>query len=265
MKSINDIDLKSKIRSELIEEQYNLKCDKCKNIYSYHKFRKSDGTIQEIRNGCECEFIERGKQSRSQHKANQKRLNIEKVFKQSMMNDDLLKAEFDNYKPTNKNLLEAKQILQKYAANFKPDKPKSLLLQGSYGIGKSHLAMSVVREVKKKGYTALFLDVTELVKAYRNTYNKNVSMTEKELDQMIRDVDLLVIDDYGTTVNDYGNEKLFSLTDMRTGKSNIITTNREALELSNNDDKAKRFSRLMKNTQIIKMHGTDYRLKDFKA
>lgn len=90
-------------------------------------------------------------------------------------------------------------------------------------------------------------------------------MTEKELDQMIRDVDLLVIDDYGTTVNDYGNEKLFSLTDMRTGKSNIITTNREALELSNNDDKAKRFSRLMKNTQIIKMHGTDYRLKDFKS
>ena len=41
--------------------------------------------------------------------------------------------------------------------------------------------MSVVREVKKKGYTALFLDVTELVKAYRNTYNKNVAMTEKEL------------------------------------------------------------------------------------
>jgi len=30
LKSINDIDLKSKMRSELIEEQYNLKCDKCK-------------------------------------------------------------------------------------------------------------------------------------------------------------------------------------------------------------------------------------------
>ena len=26
---------------------------------------------------------------------------------------------------------------------------------------------------------------------------------------MIRDVDLLVIDDYGTTVNDYGNENYF--------------------------------------------------------
>ena len=38
--------------------------------------------------------------------------------------------------------------------------------------------MSVVRS-QKKGYTALFLDVTELVKAYRNTYNKNVAMTEK--------------------------------------------------------------------------------------
>ena len=37
---------------------------------------------------------------------------------------------------------------------------------------------------------------------------------------------------------------------MRTGKSNIITTNREALELSNNDDKAKRFSRLMKTHKL---------------
>lgn len=51
---------------------------------------------------------------------------------------------------------------------------------------------------------------------------------------------------------------------MRTGKSNIITTNREALELSNNDDKAKDLVVWWKHTNY-KMHGTDYRLKDFKS
>ncbi|MGX8004526.1 hypothetical protein ACWTWI_06470 [Staphylococcus hominis] len=43
-----------------------------------------------------------------------------------------------------------------------------------HGIGKSHLAMSIVKEVKKKGYTALFIDVTELITAYRDACYKNI-------------------------------------------------------------------------------------------
>ena len=125
--------------------------------------------------------------------------------------------------------------------------------------------MSVVREVKKKGYTALFIDVSELVTAYRDTYNKKSETTEKQLDQLIKNVDLLVIDDYGTALSQYGISKMFSVANLRTGKNNIITSNNEASELAKTKDMAKIFSRLMKNTEVIKMRGNDYRLKDFKS
>ena len=36
--------------------------------------------------------------------------------------------------------------------------------------------MSIVKEVKKKGYTALFIDVTELITAYRDTYTKHQTL-----------------------------------------------------------------------------------------
>lgn len=260
MKTLTDI-LKSKLRNNVVDEQLDLKCERCGNRYDYYKFDNG----QEERIGCDCYMIEKAKESTQNYKAKQKRISIENVFKQSLTNDDLLNAEFDNYKPTNAELLEAKQTIQKYAANFNTDNPQSLLLQGSFGIGKSHLAMSVVREVKKKGYTALFIDVTELITAYRDTYNKKSDVTEKELDQLIKDVDLFVIDDYGTSLTPYGISKMFGVANLRTGKNNIITTNNEASELATTKDMAKIFSRLMKNTKVIKMHGADYRLKDFKA
>ncbi|MCG2102885.1 ATP-binding protein [Staphylococcus epidermidis] len=261
MKSILDIDLKSKMRKKIVKEQLDLKCDRCGNRYDYYQFE--DGT--EFRYGCDCEAIRMAKESTNNYKAKRQRDSIESVFKQSLTNDDLLEANFDNYKPPNNELLEAKQTIQKYAANFSRDKPKSLFLQGSFGIGKSHLAMSVVREVKKKGYTALFIDVSELVTAYRDTYNKKSETTEKQLDQLIKNVDLLVIDDYGTALSQYGISKMFSVANLRTGKNNIITSNNEASELAKTKDMAKIFSRLMKNTEVIKMRGNDYRLKDFKS
>ncbi|MBI5973418.1 ATP-binding protein [Staphylococcus caledonicus] len=261
MKNITEINLNTKLRSGIVDKQLDLKCEKCGNRYDYYKFDNG----QEERIGCDCYMIDKAKESTHNYKAKQKRLSIENVFNQSMTNDDLLNAKFDNYKPTNNNLLEAKQIIQRYTANFNLDNPRSLLLEGSFGIGKSHLAMSVVREVKKKGFTALFIDVSELVTAYRDTYNKQSNITEKELDKLIKEVDLLVIDDYGTSLTQYGISKMFTVANLRTGKHNIITTNNKASELATTKDMAKIFSRLMKNTKVIKMHGADYRLKDFKA
>ena len=131
------------MRKKIVKEQLDLKCDRCGNRYNYYQFE--DGT--EFRYGCDCEAIRMAKESTNNYKAKRQRDSIESVFKQSLTNDDLLEANFDNYKPPNNELLEAKQTIQKYAVNFSRDKPKSLFLQGSFGIGKSHLAMSVERKV----------------------------------------------------------------------------------------------------------------------
>ena len=79
------------------------------------------------------------------------------------MNEDLTKATFDNYNPTNSQLKYAKNLCERYANNFTLDNKQSLLIQGSFGTGKSHLSMSIVKSVKAKGYTVLYMNVPQLI------------------------------------------------------------------------------------------------------
>ena len=43
-------------------------------------------------------------------------------------------------------------------------------------------------------------------------------MLQRKIDQLIKEVDLLVIDDYGTSLTQYGISKMFSVANLRTGK-----------------------------------------------
>lgn len=105
------------------------------------------------------------------------------------------------------------------------------------------------------------MNVPQLITTYKSTYNKNATLTERELDQIIADVDLLVLDDYGTALSNFGIQKMFEVMESRTGKHNIITTNNSSKELIQNKDLAKIFSRMMKNTTPINMNGEDYRMR----
>lgn len=133
----------------------------------------------------------------------------------------------------------------RYANNFDIDNKQSLMLYGSFGTGKSHLSMSIVKVVKAKGYSVLYMNVPQLITTYKSTFN-NSEMTERDLDKIIAKVDLLVLDDYGTTLSNFGVSKMFEVMESRTGKHNIITTNNPAKELTTNKDYSKLFSRIMK-------------------
>ncbi|MEX6346901.1 MULTISPECIES: ATP-binding protein [Staphylococcus] len=259
MKSIDEMDMKSKLKYSIEEQENDLRCERCGNLYDYVKF--SNGS--EVRIGCDCEMIELAKNNTSRYKDKIKRGKIDSIFNRSMANEDLKNATFDNYIPPNENLTRSKEIIQRYVSKFSMEKEnkRSLLLQGSFGIGKSHLAMSALYELKAQGYTVLFADVAQLVSTYRDTYNKNSEMTEKELDRIIKSVDFLVLDDYGTSLTNYGKSKMFDVLNLRTGQNNIFTTNNTEQELAGDKDLSKIFSRMMKNTTTIKMSGEDYRLK----
>lgn len=97
-----------------------------------------------------------------------------------------MSASFENYEPRNESQEKLLEHAKRYATNFSLDNKQSLLLQGTYGLGKSHIAMSVVKEVKDKGFTALFMDVPQLITAYRDTFNKDSNLNERQLDQIIK-------------------------------------------------------------------------------
>lgn len=244
-------------RNKVVKQEMGLHCDKCGRDYDYYEFDNG----QVIKDGCDCDMIALAKQKTEDFKKKQQRNKANAIFNKSIINDDLADATFDNYIPTSQSLEKAKALLERYATNFKLDNKQSILLYGSYGTGKSHLSMATIKRVREKGFSVLYMNVPQLITTYKSTYNKNATLTERELDQIIDDVDLLVLDDYGTALSNFGIQKMFEVMESRTGKHNIITTNNSSKELIQNKDLAKIFSRMMKNTTPINMNGEDYRMR----
>ncbi|WMZ77775.1 ATP-binding protein [Staphylococcus pseudintermedius] len=246
-------------QSRITREEHDLHCNKCGNQYDYYEFE--NGTS--FKHGCDCAMIELAKKQTKEYHERHKCKRVESIFKQSIINDELEKVSFDNYvvPENNEQLARAKFITQRYSDNFSMDNKRSLLLQGSFGTGKSHLSMSIVKEVKAKGFSVLYMNVPQLISTIKNTYGKNASMTEKELQEIISEVDLMVFDDFGINMNDFAMSKMFELIESRVGKHNIYTTNLTSNEMNRNKDLQRIFSRLMSNTTLVKMDGDDYRLR----
>jgi DNA replication protein DnaC len=75
---------------------------------------------------------------------------------------------------------------------------KGLLFTGSLGVGKTHLAVGVLRRlVQERGVRGLFCDYRELLKNIQNSYNAQVSTTELQLLQPVFAAEVLVLDDLG--------------------------------------------------------------------
>jgi len=210
--------------------------------------------------GCKCEDIKLARRvEKASKRAEQRKL--QKTFDYySLVNHSLQQATLENYEPTNQELAQAKREITDYINNF--DGTKNLLLHGSYGTGKSHLSIAVTKKLMEKGYQCLFLSLPKLLTKIKETYN-NDGVTEDELLNMIQQVDLLVLDDIGAEHNtDWVNAKLFEVLDSRAGKATIYTTNLNSQQLRKQINE-RNFSRMMENTEIIRMNGRDYRRRKF--
>ena len=98
----------------------------------------------------------------------------------------------------NEKLLGAVRLAQKFAEEF-PAIPKGLCLIGPPGIGKTHLAVAVLRRViLTRGARGLFYDTRDLLRVIRSTYNPLVRTAEMDILRPVMDADLLVLDDLGS-------------------------------------------------------------------
>ena len=97
------------------------------------------------------------------------------------------------------SLNKALMIARKFADSYPVDTAGSgLLLTGSIGVGKTHLAVGVLRRlVAERGVRGLVCDYRELLKRIQNSYNPQVNTTELELLKPLFAADVLVLDDLG--------------------------------------------------------------------
>lgn len=176
---------------------------------------------------------------------------------------------FDNFK-TNLENIEPFKIAKHYAENFTDIKEtgRGLYIEGTYGAGKTHLAVSIALFVINKNIPVICKTAIDILGDIRKSYDLT-DLTEAQILDVYKNVDLLVIDDLGKEkCTDWSVSTLYQIINDRYEqlKPTIITTNyNESMLIDrqtvNGDDSTIRaiVSRLHECTDVVTMTCLDYR------
>ncbi len=129
-----------------------------------------------------------------------------------------------------------------------------LLLTGTYGCGKTHLAAAIANQRVDQGQPAVFVVLPDLLDHLRATFGPNSEISYDALFEQVHETNLLVMDDLGTqSGTPWSQEKLFQLLNHRynTQLPTVITSNQR---LEDMDQRIR--SRLMDINLVNRIHIT---------
>jgi DNA replication protein DnaC len=149
-----------------------------------------------------------------------------------------------------------------FARAYAQDPQGWLLFQGTYGSGKTHLAVAIANYRLEHGDSALFMTVPDLLDHLRSAYAPTAETEYDDLFERVRNAPLLVLDDLGAeSSTPWAQEKLFQLINHRYLHKlcTVITTN---VELDRLDPRIR--SRLVDQqlTRSVTMPLPDFRRTD---
>jgi DNA replication protein DnaC len=218
----------------------------------------------------------------------QQRLLGERLLQQARIPRRYQHCDFESFEITNgyASLKPALMAAQRFVEEY-PIEKTGLLLIGPIGVGKTHLAVSIMKHLMaNKGARCLFYDYRELLKEIQNSYNASVQTTELDVLRPVFEAEVLVLDELGAvkpsewvwdTVSHilntrYNEEKTTIITtnfrNLPPGggdterAASYSTTNRGSRDETLGDRIGERMrSRLHEMCRIIDVVGEDFRMK----
>jgi len=175
------------------------------------------------------------------------------------------------YQPSKGNLSQLRAF--NYAHTLVRDYPmvdRGLLLMGSVGVGKTHLAVSILRGLMEKGIACRFYEYRALLKEIQNSYNPNTQTSEMSILAPLIESEVIVLDELGAAkpsewVQDtigliingrYNEKKLTILT------TNYLDESQSSIAETLGDRIGVRLrSRLYQMCKTIVVEGGDYRCR----
>ena len=110
-------------------------------------------------------------------------------------------CELDNFDPLpsrDRSIEKAKLIAEKFVEEYPMSPPFGLLFVGPQGVGKTHLAVGILRRLmQQKSVACLFCTFPELLKEIQNSYNPISESSELSLLAPILETEVLVLDELG--------------------------------------------------------------------
>jgi DNA replication protein DnaC len=145
---------------------------------------------------------------------------------------------------------------------------QNIILGGSPGTGKTHIAIGLGIKACQEGYNVMFTTVSKLLTQIRENHS---SRTLRSLELKFEKYDLVICDEFGyISFDKQGSEMLFNHLSLRTGiKSTIITSNLSFDKWNDIFGKdtvltAALLDRLTHKAYLVNMNGQSYRMKETK-
>jgi len=180
-------------------------------------------------------------------------------------------ANFSAYNPSLERALEqARRVPDRFpSANNLREQGRGLLLEGPPGVGKTHLAVAVLKQVMNtSGARGLFYDTRDLLRVIRSTYDPSIRTTELEILRPVMTADLLVLDDLGAEkTSEWVEETMNLIVNTRYNERRLTIFTSNYLDIPDDSDPNSLLfrigfrmrSRLHEMCEFIQMDGADYR------
>lgn len=174
--------------------------------------------------------------------------------------------EYYSDKPIRDGLPSAKEQMRriynsckKYAENFSL-KSQSLLMQGTTGLGKTHLSLAIANVVLNKNFGVIYASAPNIVsKLEKERFNHSRFTDDSE--KYLIECDLFILDDLGTEFSTaYSSSAIYNILNSRISmsKPTIVSTNLSVKELEKVYSE-RLVSRIMGNHLRLQFFGSDIR------
>jgi DNA replication protein DnaC len=175
-----------------------------------------------------------------------------------------------NFEAYNESLKRAIDYASRLVSDFPArttEKDGGLLLIGLPGVGKTHIAVAMLKQCIYRGGTGQFYSTSDLMALLRSTYTGQESTSESDVLKRVTDADIVVLDDLGRERStEWRDEMLHLIVNARYSnrRPTIFTTNYDVGELDDLDSLQVRvgvrvYSRLQEMCELMKLDAADYR------
>jgi DNA replication protein DnaC len=153
------------------------------------------------------------------------------LYNDSNLPKGLRELTLDKFIPDRLNKLKQNAWVEAmdYCEHYGVEEEKGLLLEGSFGTGKTHLAVGIITElITRKHIPCLFWDFALFLNRLKGTFDRDSDIRQQELMRPIMETEVLLLDDLGAEqMTDWVTDTLGIIVNYRymNKKPLIITTN----------------------------------------